>query len=120
MLNISEAQFSKMEDDARQRSRLRLAAWLRAHADPAKNMSDEALIALIERQEPRAAAYRIETERGIAKWCYLAVMTTERFDQTAEVDTVLRDRRLGAPPQRLDAVMGAFINAARQRESGIR
>src|SRR5580704_2174968 len=99
MLNVTEAQFSAFEDDAREHFRSRLAAWLRGNADPAKNMSDEELIALIKRQEPRAAAYKIETERGIAKWCYLAVMTAERFDQLPEIDAALRDSWHGTPSQ---------------------
>jgi hypothetical protein len=120
MLKITEVQFSALDDDTRLRFRIRLTAWLRVHAELARDMSDEELISLIERQELRASAYQIETKRALAKWCYLAVMTAERFDQTAEVDVALKDRRLGTPPQRLDAVMAAFINAAHQRELGIR
>lgn len=120
MLNITDEQFSELEDDARLRFRARLAGWLRVHAEPARSMDYLELIALIERQEPRAAAYQIETERGIAKWCYLAVITSECFDQMAEVDAVLRDRRYGTPSQCLDAVMAGFMHAAHEYELGIR
>jgi hypothetical protein len=120
MLNISDAQFSAIDDDARLRFRIRLAAWLRVHAEPARNMDDQELIALIERQEPRAAAYQIETERGIAKWCYLALMTAERFDQMPEIDAFLKEERNGTPPQRLDKLIDGYTYAAQEHELGIR
>jgi hypothetical protein len=120
MLNITNEQFSELEDDARLRFRARLAGWLRVRAEPSRSIDYLELIALIKRQEPRAVAYQIETERGIAKWCYLAVITAERFDQTAEVDAVLRDSRYGTPSQRLDAVMAGLMHAAHEYELGIR
>jgi hypothetical protein len=118
MLVIRADQNEQLEVMAHGRFYARLMAWLRIHARPAAQMTNEDLLNLIGRQQERAAAHRITTERDLAKWCYLAVVTKERFDTLPEVDAVLRNPQHGTPSQRLDLLLNSFRNAAAERESG--
>lgn len=78
-LQISSTQIAAFDAAAREHSHRQLVAWVRQYADPAKQKDDKELLELIARQEPRAAAFGIESEREFAKWCFIAVMTAERF-----------------------------------------
>ena len=99
MLRLSNEQYQALRADAFRRWRERLVGLLREHAEPARAMNDHDLLALIARQEARAAAYGIRTERGLAKWCFMALIMGEGFDQAPEASSFLRDPLLGNPDE---------------------
>jgi hypothetical protein len=113
MLTISETQYDALAEHALVDFRNRLAAWLRVHAPPAAEMEDSALRALIARQEVRAARFGLTTRRELAKWCFIAVLTAERFDLHPAVIGYLHDEQHGGRPgERLDALMGEYAAVA--------
>ena len=99
---------------------LRLMVWLRQHAETARSMSDPDLRALIDRQQPRAANHGIVSERGIAKWCYLSLITQERFEEAPGVTEFLRNRTEFTPDQRLDGLMMATARALHVSDPGLK
>jgi hypothetical protein len=99
---------------------VRLMVWLRQHAEPARSMSDSELRALIDRQQPRAATYGIVSERGIAKWCYMSVITGERFEQVPGVSDFLRNRTEFTPDKRMDGLMMATARALHTSDPGLK
>ena len=113
---INERQYAALRGDVEARWIGRLCEWLRRHAEPARTMSEPTLAALVRRQCDHARAVGITTERALAKWCYLAAMTGERFDTLSEVAAVLRDRSIRSAAQRVDILMKAYESAARRRE----
>ena len=116
MWRITNSQYAALDHAARDPYRLRLMTWLRQHAEPAKTMPDGALRDLIIRQEPRAATYGISTERGIARWCFLAVITGEKFDQASEVREFLGDPLQGSPDRKMQTLMNSLAYAINQKE----
>ena len=115
MLTISEAQFLALELAARKRWRQTLISWLRKHAEPARSMSNDNLSAFVERQEARAASFGIERQSDIAKWCFMSVMTAERFDQDPQILALLRDPDRDSMTMRLDLLMTSYAAAALRR-----
>lgn len=118
MLVITASQYQQLEIMSYGRFYARLMAWLRIHARPAAQMTSQALLSLVGRQQERAAVYWITTERDLAKWCYLAIMTSERFDKLPEVNALLRNPKYGTPSQRLDLLINSVGDAAVKRETG--
>jgi hypothetical protein len=105
MIRISKEQYRALNEDAIALWYERLKALLRDLADEARVMSDADLMALIKRQEARAAKLGIETERGIAKWCFMAIVAGEEFDQERSIASFLGDARNGAPEERVDKLL---------------
>ena len=116
MWRINNTQYAALDSAARDPYRRRLMTWLRQHAEPAKTMPDGALRDLIIRQEPRAAAYGVLTEREIARWCFLAVITGEKFDQASEVREFLGDPFQGSPGGKMQILMTSLAYAINQKE----
>jgi hypothetical protein len=113
MLTITDRQYAEIHRVHVAAFRAKIAAWLRGAAPAASALNDAELQALIERQEPRAARFGLVTERDIAKWCFLAVMTGEQFDKHTAVIAFLSDSRQGArPSDRLDGLMREYAQAA--------
>ena len=108
MLTISNRQMEVFDTDARRRFRRRLKDWLRQYALMPHPLDDEALLELIERAEPRAASYGLTSERDVAKWCLIALLANELFDQLPAVQTVLVNAGLGKPSARLDLLLRSF------------
>jgi hypothetical protein len=112
MLTISGRQYGEMERLHKRAFRIRIVAWLRKTIPGIKH-TDEQLYALVERQQPRAAHFSLVSERDIAKWCFLAVVTGEQFDKHEAVVAFLRDPRSGpSASDRLDALMRDYAKAA--------
>jgi hypothetical protein len=119
MFVIRSEQLQQLDVMAYSRFYARLIAWLRIHAPAAKEMTNEELLQLIGRQQQRAAAYELTTERDLHRWCYLAVVTEERFDTLPEVQAMLRDPKLGTPSDRLELLMRSLAQAAMARDAGL-
>lgn len=119
MLTISNRQIELLDADAQRRFRQRLKGWLRQHAVMPHPVDDEALLSLIERAEPRAARYGLTSERDLAKWCLVVLLTNESFDDLPPVRDLLLNAKLGRPSARLDLLLRSF---ARQldRPAGLR
>jgi len=117
MLQISQPQLDALDSEARSRSRSHLAAWLQEQGGPTRSIDHSEILALIDRQIPRAATFDFSTERQLAKWCYLALLTNERFDQLPEVQAILRDQRLGSLDLRLELLLIGLARAAELDEA---
>jgi hypothetical protein len=105
MLRISQKQNETLQAYGIELWYHRLMAWLRHHAEPALAMDDPTLLALIKRQANRAAEFGIESERGLAKWCYLAVVKGEGFENDSDVADVLNDPAYISADERIDTVL---------------
>jgi hypothetical protein len=105
MIRISKEQYRALNEDAIALWHERLAALLRELTDKARAMSDRDLLALIKRQEARAAKLGVETERGIARWCFMAIVAGEKFDQERSIASFLGDARNGPPEERVGKLL---------------
>lgn len=113
MLTISPKQMQVFEEAAQERFRLSLAAWLRLRSVKARRMPDRELESLIRSEEARAAVYSLRTQRQVAKWCALALLTCAAFDAPAVVAAALDDPANGATAEdRLDRLMAAVAATA--------
>lgn len=111
VLAITDEQLALLRANAGRSFHLRLVPWLRRHAPPAQTMPEPKLLALVARQQPRAARYGLIAERDIAKWCLLALLTTETFDELPGIGAYLANGHGERPGARLDALMRSYAQA---------
>jgi hypothetical protein len=114
VLIIREEQYEALAQLTRNSSHEQIAAYLRAHAPPAKSMSDPDLYGFISRQEVTAKSYGFGTVRQIAKWSWLALIAGETFHENSHVRGTLNRPDISNLEARLDVV---FVDVANRRKS---
>ena len=105
--------FTKAANESFQR---RVAAYLRQNLpELTAGVDNEELDRRIETWQSRAARYGVTTERAIAKWCFLAMVTSESFDEQPELHEYLSQPNPD-PAAKIDTLMDALYVRLRQAE----
>jgi hypothetical protein len=116
MLRLHPGQMAALDDAAKASFRGRVAAYLRRNLpEHTRGLTDVELDTRIQIWQARAARYGVTTERGIAKWCFLSMATTETFDETPAINEYLRGPGPD-PASKVDALMDALYIRKRQAE----
>lgn len=119
MLQIDKRQYSSLQNDAQRRSLARLVCWLRRQL-PSLAQSDAELESLVVRQRRVAKVYGIDTQRSMAKWCFMAVLSGEEFHRQEAVDSFLRASGSANADRRIDDLMRIYRLAVQSRETDAR
>jgi hypothetical protein len=105
--------FASAEDKSFQE---RVAAYLRRNLpEHTAGLDNQELYNRISKWRTRAAGYGVTAERSIAKWCFLAMITRESFDQEPEMHKYLSEATPD-PATKIDSLMDALYVRLRQAE----
>lgn len=105
-----------LEQIAQEKFRHRVAVYLREHLpEHTAVFSDSELDNKITGWQQRAAAYEVTTERGIAKWSFLALVTGDKFDKTPAIQEYLR-QPAPEPSVKMDTLMDVLEIRLRSSE----
>jgi hypothetical protein len=116
-LEIDAATIVAVENARAERSRLRIAAYLREAApDRTTGMPDTALLELTRRSDAKAAELGIVTERGRGYFSYLMLLTQGKIAESPEVCAVIAhgDSR---PDNQVRRLMRETAHAVREQRS---
>jgi hypothetical protein len=117
MLRIRQQQFDQLTTETLKNFRTRVAKYLREHLpEQTAKLSERELGEKIISWQERAVRYDINTERAIAKWCYMAVVGGDEFDTIPEVESYLK-RETPPPAAKVDALM-TILRVLLQQEEG--
>lgn len=111
-LRFDAAQMAALRDARTDASHARIAVYLREAApDQTAGMDDPALLAFVQAMQGQANAHGVETERGIAKWSYMAIITDGRFIDQNGVKAFIADP-LGTPDRQVSLLLSSLAAAA--------
>jgi hypothetical protein len=113
---IRQEQMAVLTDRANQLYRREVAAYLRRNLPiQTSSLDDQQLDERIAGWQSRAARYNVVTERAVAKWCYLALVTGDKFDEQPAIREYLSQSR-PEPSMKMDNLMDALYIRLRQAE----
>jgi hypothetical protein len=116
---IRSEQLQVFEDAAQEAFRQRVATYLRKHLpEITAAITGEELDEKIVRYRTRAARHGAVSERAIAKWCFVSLVTTETFDDLPEIRDYLAEPT-PEPSVKVDTLMDALYLRLRQAEGGV-
>lgn len=117
MLTIRQEQLDVFNEMAQKEFWGRVAAYLRKHLPQlTQALAEEELLAKIRGCQIRAAVYGVVTERGIAKWCLLSMLTNEAFHDQPEIHQYLSEPQPD-PAAKIDTLVDALYIRMRQAET---
>ena len=94
----------------------RVAAYLRRNLpEHTAGLDDEELYKRVDVWRARAARFGVTTQRAIAKWCFLAMVTSETFDEEPKLHEYLTDATPD-PTTKINTLMDALYIRVRQSE----
>jgi hypothetical protein len=115
LLRLTAEQLAGIEEARLEKSRRRIAAYLREVApERTASMSDAELAQMTAAHMDEARGYGVRSEAGMGRWSYMALMTGGKLSRNADVRSVMTANEPSMPPDdRVRLLLQASLAHAR-------